>query len=169
MSNDRKFIYCNASGVISVREVINISETEEYLRGYCVKANAFRTFRKDRVLEDIDESSNIEERLQFHIENSPPPQETQANRSYTRKTNPSSAPEICFTGFKKADKIKLVELAESEDMLVRGAVTTNLEFLCCGYNAGPKKIEKARHHGVIILNESQFKTMLKTGEIPEGT
>lgn len=53
-------------------------------------------------------------------------------------------------------------------MVVRGAVTINLEFLCCGYNAGPKKIEKARHHGVIILNESQFKTMLQTGEIPEG-
>ncbi|MCI5225133.1 MAG: hypothetical protein D3918_00400 [Candidatus Electrothrix sp. AX2] len=167
MSNDRKFIYCNASGVISVREVLNTSETEEYLRGYCVKANAFRTFRKDRVLEDIDESSDIEERLQFHIENSSLSQKSQAIHSSSRISN-TSAPDICFTGFKKADKIKLAELAESEGMVVRGAVTTNLEFLCCGYNAGPKKIEKARHHGVIILSESQFKTMLKTGEIPEG-
>lgn len=167
MSNDRKFIYRNASGVISVREVLNISETEEYLQGYCVKANAFRTFRKDRVLENIDESSNVEERLQFHIENSSLTQKSQASRVSTRRSN-TSAPEICFTGFKKADKIKLVELAESEGMVVRGAVTINLEFLCCGYNAGPKKIEKARHHGVIILNESQFKTMLQTGEIPEG-
>ncbi|MCI5192690.1 MAG: hypothetical protein D3915_06125 [Candidatus Electrothrix sp. AU1_5] len=102
-----------------------------------------------------------------HAENSSLTQKSQASRVSTRRSN-TSAPEICFTGFKKADKIKLVELAESEGMVVRGAVTINLEFLCCGYNAGPKKIEKARHHGVIILNESQFKTMLQTGEIPEG-
>ncbi|CAK8715549.1 BRCT domain-containing protein [Candidatus Electrothrix gigas] len=137
------------------------------MQGYCVKANAFRTFRKDRVLENIDESSDVEERLQFHIENSSLTQKSQAIRAATRRSN-TSAPEIYFTGFKKADKIKLVELAESEGMVVRGAVTINLEFLCCGYNAGPKKIEKARHHGVIILSESQFKTMLQTGEIPEG-
>ncbi|MCI5179151.1 MAG: hypothetical protein D3911_07495 [Candidatus Electrothrix sp. AW3_4] len=108
MSNDRKFIYRNASGVISVREVLNISETEEYLQGYCVKANAFRTFRKDRVLENIDESSNVEERLQFHIENSSLTQKSQASRVSTKRSN-TSAPEICFTGFKKADKIKLVQ------------------------------------------------------------
>ncbi|MCI5150143.1 MAG: hypothetical protein D3916_12265 [Candidatus Electrothrix sp. MAN1_4] len=157
MSNDRKFIYRNASGVISVREVLNISETEEYLQGYCVKANAFRTFRKDRVLENIGESSDVEERLQFHLANSHPPQKQLSSHSY-----------ICFTGFKKSDKNKLIDLAKSHNMVIRTSVTYDLDFLCCGYNAGPKKIEKARHHGVIILSESQFKTMLKTGEIPEG-
>ena len=72
-----------------------------------------------------------------------------------------------FTGFKKDDKEKLFALAESEGLFVRSKVTSNLNFLCCGYNAGPAKIEKARQQGVIALTEAQFVTMLKTGEIPE--
>ncbi len=162
MSEDKRFVYRDALGVISSREVTNISETEEYIQGYCTKANALRTFRKDRILEDVDDSTIIDERLKYFIENSPPP-----HVRTPRRLNTSDAPEICFTGFKKADKIKLVELAESEKMFVRDSVTKNLEFLCCGYNAGPKKIEKSRHQGVLILNEEQFKTMLKNGEIPE--
>jgi len=161
MSENKSFIYRDALGVISYREVTNISETEEYMQGFCSKANALRTFRKDRILEDTDNSTDIQERMNFFIENSPSP-----HIPKPRRLNISGAPEICFTGFKKADKVKIVELAESEKMFVRDSVTKNLEFLCCGYNAGPKKIEKSRHQGAIILNEEQFKTMLKTGEIP---
>jgi NAD-dependent DNA ligase len=167
MADDKRFIYRDAQGVVSYREVTNISETEEYIQAFCKSANALRTFRKDRILEDINEPSNIEQRLQYHIENSPPQERPQSSRSYTRRLNTSGAPEICFTGFKKTDKIKLVEIAESEGMFVRDSVTKQLEFLCCGYNAGPKKIEKSRHQGAIVLNEEQFLTMLKTGEIPE--
>ena len=161
MNKNRSFIYRDALGVVTYREVADISETEEYIQGFCLKANALRTFRKDRILEHTDNSTDIEERLNFFIESSPPP-----HMPKPRRLNVSGAPEICFTGFKKADKVKLVAIAESEKMFVRDSVTKNLSFLCCGYNAGPKKIEKSRHQGAIILNEEQFKTMLKTGEIP---
>lgn len=167
MSNDKKFIYIDARGLVSYRDVVNISESEEYYQGHCIVANALRTFRKDRVLEEISNEADAEERLQFHIENSPPPQTKSPSRSYTRRINYSGAPEICFTGFKKADKLKLAEIAESAGMFVRDSVTKQLEFLCCGYNAGPKKIEKSRHQGAIILNGNQFHALLETGEIPE--
>lgn len=31
----------------------------------------------------------------------------------------------------------------------------------------PKKIEKARHQGVVTLSEDQFLALIETGEIPE--
>ena len=161
---DKKFIYCDARGVVSYWEVMNISETDKYIQGFCKNDNGFRTFRKDRVLEDIDNSTDHEQRLNYHIEHSPPPKET---RAYNRRANKSEKPEICFTGFKKIDKERLSKNAELAGMFLRDSVTKNLEFLCCGDNAGPKKIEKSRHQGAIILNENQFNEMLETGEIPE--
>ena len=75
--------------------------------------------------------------------------------------------DICFTGFGKAEKAKLTELAEDAGMVVRQSVTVFLNFLCYGPNAGPKKMEKARMQGVIALSASQFEDMIITGEIPE--
>jgi len=163
MSEIKKFIYQDARGNVTAREVENISESGEYLQGICLAASALRTFRIDRILEYVN-SSNIEQRLEFHIANCPPPK---AKGTSTRKTNTTGNPEICFTGFKKADKEALTKLAEESGMFIRASVTAYLDFLCCGYNAGPKKIEKARHQGVVALNENQLKEMLKTGEIPE--
>lgn len=74
--------------------------------------------------------------------------------------------EICFTGFVKAEKESLIDKAIAAGMHVRDGVAKNLHFLCCGYNAGPKKIESAREKGVLILVASQFIQMLETGELP---
>ena len=167
MSENTKFIYCDARGVISFRDIENVSKSEEYIQGYCANDKGFRTFRKDRVLEYVYESSNVDERLKYHIANHSPPREETPKRSYTKRLNTSNAREICFTGFKKEDKTRLAERAKSEGMFVRDSVTKQLVYLCCGYNAGPKKIEKSRHQGVIILSESQFLEMLETGVIPE--
>lgn len=163
MSESKQFIYQDARGNVTARKVENISESDDYLQAVCLKAGALRTFRLDRILEYVT-SATANERLQFHIANCPPPK---SKGSSTRRSNTSGNPEICFTGFKKADKEALTKLAEESGMFIRSSVTTYLDFLCCGYNAGPKKIDKARHQGVIALNESQFKAMLETGEIPE--
>jgi len=173
MSESTKFIYCDAHGVISYRDIANVSKTEEYLQGYCTQDNGFRTFRKDRVLEYVGEEANVDERLKYHIDSNPSPREESAQRegslrrSFIRRINTINAPEICFTGFKKEDKIRLSEKAKAAGMFVRDSVTKQLIYLCCGYNAGPKKIEKSRHQGAMILNELQFLELLETGEIPE--
>ena len=52
-------------------------------------------------------------------------------------------------------------------MTVRSSVTKQLNFICIGKNAGPKKMEAARKQGVVVLNENQFRVMVETGELPE--
>lgn len=163
MTELKQFIYQDARGNVTAREVENTSESGEYLQGICSRANSLRTFRLDRILEYVN-SSNIEERLAFHLEHCPPPRPKGIS---TKRNNAKGKPEICFTGFKSEDKKLLEELAEQSGMFIRTSVTASLDFLCCGYNAGPKKIEKARHQRVVALNESQFKELLETGEIPE--
>lgn len=159
-----EFIYKDSRGNITHRIIANISESSEYIQGICTKQNELRTFRKDRVLEYIIDSLSAKSRLIYHIDNNPKPR---VITSKPRKHNISCKSEICFTGFNKEDKEILVGIAESRGIFVRSSVTKTLNYLCCGYNAGPSKIEKSRHQGVVILTESQFKLMLETGEIPD--
>jgi NAD-dependent DNA ligase len=153
------FIYQDARGNVTAREITDISETEAYLQGYCHLANDLRTFRKDRVLEVLASGDDIESKVKHYISISPPP-----------KAPPKSHHllDVCFTGFKSEYKKRLKAMAESTGMVVRSSVTRSLNFLCCGYNAGPKKIEKARAQNVIALNEEQFVQLLETGEVPES-
>ncbi|EFK6636743.1 BRCT domain-containing protein [Escherichia coli] len=75
--------------------------------------------------------------------------------------------EVCFTGFKKTDKDRLKNSAISAGMIVRNDVTANLHILCCGRNAGPKKMEIAALKGTMILTESEFLDFLNLGVIPD--
>ncbi|MFQ2251690.1 BRCT domain-containing protein [Aeromonas hydrophila] len=81
--------------------------------------------------------------------------------------------EICFTGFDSAKKRELVALAEgaTNDMfVVRNSVTKTLDILCCGENAGPKKVADAQSKGIHIFDEEQFIKLLETGLITvDGT
>ena len=153
------FIYQDARGNITAREITEISETEAYLQGYCHLANDLRTFRKDRVLEVLSSSDDIGSKVDYYISTSPPPKAAPKSHHIL---------DVCFTGFKSEDKKRLKEMAENTGMIVRSSVTRNLNFLCCGYNAGPKKVEKARAQNVIALNEDQFVRLLETGEVPDS-
>jgi len=74
--------------------------------------------------------------------------------------------QVCFTGFGASKKQKLIDLANKNNFKVVSSVTKNLDYLCGGENAGPKKIEKAEAQGVQFLNENQFVHLIETGEIP---
>lgn len=152
------FIYQDARGNITAREITDISETEMYLQGYCHLVNDLRTFRKDRILELLSSDDDIELKLKYYISINPPPKAPSKSHHLL---------DVCFTGFKSDDKKRLKDMAENSGMVVRSSVTRSLNFLCCGYNAGPKKIEKARAQNVITLNEEQFTELLETGEAPE--
>jgi NAD-dependent DNA ligase len=155
-------IYRDAKGNITARQIHSISESGEHFQAVCLKARALRTFRKDRVLEYIENESEIDQRLAFHIENNPEP----APRRYQNSLNKL---EVCFTGFPGSEKVRLKEYAESAGLYVRTSVTKKLTILCYGNmeRAGPSKMDKARRQGVIVLSLPQFETMLNTGEIPE--
>ncbi|MBU3068268.1 hypothetical protein KOI40_00370 [Aestuariicella sp. G3-2] len=157
-----QFIYRNAKNEISIQNIENVSISDDHYQGISVSENKLKTYRKDRVLEMLSGNENPEERRQYHLENSDINEE-----ATSRFLNRLSKPEICFTGFKKDEKVKLTNLAEERGMFIRVNVTKNLDFLCCGYNAGPAKIENARKQGVVALTEHQFLELLTTGEIPE--
>lgn len=157
--SETTFIYRDAKGNITVRTVRDISETEDYLQGICLRSGDLRTFRKDRIIEEFPDKFSAETRLPHHISTNPPPKPPPRSHHLI---------DICFTGFKNNDKEKLTNLAQGAGMIVRDFVTKSLNFLFGGYNAGPAKIEKARKQGVVFLNESQFIQLLETGEMPEG-
>ena len=163
-SESQSFIYRDAKGNISLKEVTEISENEIYIQALCLNAGELRTYRKDRILEFIVDREHASERIQHYQATLPPPSHETHRPSWKRNT--TGALEICFTGFKAADKESLQKLAEDNGFLVRQAVTAQVSILVGGYNAGPAKTERARHQGAMILSEHQFKMLLETGEIP---
>ncbi|WP_413722746.1 BRCT domain-containing protein [Sodalis sp. RH24] len=157
----RNFIYINAKRIVRVFSLLQVSDSELHIQGICSQSNTLKTFRKDRIIEEfytLDDALSRYETLD----------KSQYDHYVTSPKKKPSLLEVCFTGFKKNDKDRLITLAEENKLLVRSSVTQNLQFLCCGYNAGPTKVTAARMKGVIILNEDEFGLMLETGEIPES-
>jgi NAD-dependent DNA ligase len=155
------FIYQSARGEITFRVVGGISEGDGYLQALDLVKGELRTFRLDRILERMDPGSleaEVMARLAHWKTISPEP---------TPRPRPAVGTlTVCFTGFKAADKVALGALAEAKGMFIRAGVSQDLSILVGGYNAGPAKLERARHQGVMILNEEQFRHLLESGEIP---
>lgn len=146
--------------------IVNKHDEPTHIQGWCVVNSSPRTLRVDRVIEIHD---SLEEAKEFFEEAK---RELDAKGFEFKTPEPTrlSSPDtmdVCFTGFAKNDKSELTNLAESKSMMVRQSVTKHLDVLCYGYNAGPKKLEKALSQGVMILNRQQFENLLSTGEVPE--
>lgn len=145
-----RFIYRSSNG-----------DTERYLEaysigkgcisGYCLISGGFRSFRIDRILRTLEGGlpDNIDV---FDVD-------------FAKETAHEEL-EICFTGFSSKLKSELSEKAASRGMKVRANVTQNLDFLCCGDNAGPSKINKAHYVGAIAISEEQFADLLEHGVLP---
>lgn len=154
------FVYINANGRIGVHSIQSISYSENHIQGICKNTDRIKTFRKDRILKQYNSPEQaIQECASFLPE------------SYSHLTKQSGPKkntfDVCFTGFKKADKERLVDKANEQGLTVRTSVTQSLQMLCCGYNAGPSKVSAARMKGTIIIDEPGFIHFLETGEIPD--
>ncbi|HGB3608669.1 TPA: BRCT domain-containing protein [Salmonella enterica subsp. enterica serovar Eastbourne] len=66
---------------------------------------------------------------------------------------------ICFTGFDKTKKSELIQIAKNRGFVIKNDVTTGLSYLCCGENAGPKKISKAKAIGAVLISENSFREL----------
>ncbi len=163
-----RFIYQDAKGDITAREVFVLAETDGYLEGRCVRADALRTFRKDRVLEFFSNPAEEAERLAYWLAH-PPALPVSDRRPDYRRSARNTGLEICFTGFAARDKARLKALAIENGMVVRESVTLGLDVLCIGRNAGPKKLEQALDQCAAILTEAQFVELLETGALPDET
>lgn len=67
--------------------------------------------------------------------------------------NPEGKFEVCFTGFRKADKERLQKMAFEAGFKVRSKPTKDLGVLVCGYNTGPSKLAVAKAQGADVVQE----------------
>jgi NAD-dependent DNA ligase len=143
------FIYFNIRQNVSAYTVKSLSEKGDYSYGFCIAANHLRTFRTNRIIERLEDDSQCAERLAYW----------QKNQDKIPKE--FIGPVIHFTGFKAADKARLTALATKNRMQVCTSATDYMDFLCCGYNASEKKIEKAEKNGAMIVTEDEFLALVK--------
>ncbi|TNI75430.1 BRCT domain-containing protein [Aeromonas media] len=176
-------LYLNNKGVLSAKRVAVYHTAPErnlvYGHQVTVAADAepltseyptFVSLRTDRVIDVFDTpeeavtafeqaEARYADRIQ-HIKSAPDYHGPKLPQDYSFK--------VCFTGFSKADKAGLTELAESAGMKVVTGVSASLDFLCCGDNAGWSKMKKANELGVPLVRDEQIRLLVETGELPES-
>lgn len=84
---------------------------------------------------------------------------------YSLKEKKEPKIEICFTGYNPTEKDHLTNIAIEKGFHIAKSITVNLNFLCCGSNAGEMKIKKAIEQNVILLTTDEFYNLIDTGEI----
>ena len=176
------FVYITTKNRIAAYALSNPMLCGDYIQGYCTTRGGYRTFRAERIFdffESLEQAENHVKKLRNTVLSDSSFDGWYSSRTnekrYKRYESPgmlqpldfSGLMEICFTGFKKADKERLILQAKEAEMIVRQDVTTNLHFLCCGYNAGPAKMEAARKKGTMILREPEFLALIDTGVLPD--
>ncbi len=170
MKNELICVYRNARGEGGVQHIIELQTKKantndyHYFIGWSVLQDKVKTLRSDRVLQTF----NTAEEAELALSKMDIPLSTH-REDYEPKYHISrpDAFDICFTGFKKADKEELTKLAQDNDINICKSITLHLDMLCYGYNAGPIKLRKAMNKGIFIVNREQFENFLETGEIPE--
>ena len=85
---------------------------------------------------------------------------------YSLKQKKEPKIEICFTGYNPNEKEQLSKIAVEKGFHIAKSITVNLNFLCCGSNAGEMKILKAKEQNVILLSTYEFHNLIETGEVP---
>ena len=63
---------------------------------------------------------------------------------------------ICFTGFTEADKKILSQLAAALNIQMKNSITSKVQILVCGPNAGPSKKAKCQECGIPIVQAEEF-------------
>lgn len=152
------FVYRDWANKETLRRLSNVREDDLYVYGYCEYSKGMRTFRRDRIVNLIDEE-NLAEYAHVPLPNVGIPQKI---------SEKDQCLEICFTGFKSQDRKMLEELASSKSILVRKSVTKNLDLLCIGDNAGPLKMQMAEHQGVCVITPDQLYDLVNDGVLPDG-
>lgn len=158
---DRKLVYGMQMTIATDNDLVEMS----------FECPTFVSLRTDRVLDVFEtQKEALEAYEQAHSRYADRIQQIKDDPSYHgRKLPPKDYSfKVCFTGFAKADKAELTELAEVAGMKVVTSVSASLDFLCCGDNAGWSKMKKANELGVPLVRHEQIRLLVETGELPES-
>lgn len=151
MPEQKLFIYRNIRGDVNPHDV-TVIQSDLIHFGAVHEERGFLTFRHDGVIEYCSSPEELEARFQYYQQNPQPLPEPRI----LKHRNPNKLPEVCFTGFKVDTKKELVQLAEKSFYIAKG-VTQKLDYLVCGFRAGPAKVAKASAQGVSLLTEEEFR------------
>ena len=69
---------------------------------------------------------------------------------------------IMLTGYKKADRESMGNLATEAGLAIRKTVSSSLDYLIAGENAGPSKMALADELGVEVVGGEEFEDWLST-------
>lgn len=149
------FVYQNIRGEVKEHTLQRWAEVGRYIRARSEDGTPL-TFRIDRVVSFLNGCDAF---LQNPVQEPPPKVEPRKPRD--------QRPQVLFTGFGKALRDELEAASDQAGLNVMKSVTQQLSYLCCGPNAGPIKMEKSRAQGVFILDETQLRALLESGELPD--
>lgn len=155
-----QFWYTDFKGNLTKRNVRINSLDDEYLEAFDLDKHEERTFRIERIDDEIVDLSTGELLSKAEWLNQHGIYTIHKRGNVKELIEEEYIEEICFTGFLKADRERLENLAEINGYTVRKGVTKNLDYLVCGKNAGPSKVAQAESQGVIILDEEEFLSMI---------
>lgn len=63
---------------------------------------------------------------------------------------------ICFTGFSETEKQELAKIQDKLGIIAKNSISRKVQFLICGPNAGPSKIEKCKELNIPIVSAEDF-------------
>lgn len=151
----RYILYVNGKGEVKPYFLEDVSESDIYIQA--IHDGKLKTFRQDRIIFEGDSFESLEQEVDSLLK---------AGDLIVKEPKVKALLEVCFTGFRKSEKIDLISYAESMKCQVRKSVTVGLDVLCYGDNAGPTKMRDARKKGILVLDKKEFISLLETGEIP---
>ena len=163
-----QFAYIDATGEYSDRRVVVRQLDGQCFQGLCLNRRATRTFRLDRVQGDITSeiSGEVQEPWTWARGLAKPKAKPAPGKPAPQAT-PAPAPaaeqvgEVLFTGFSRAERDELEQLADAHRWRVRKSITKNLTVLVAGPRAGEAKLAQARAAGVHVMEKSAFELLCK--------
>lgn len=150
-----RFVYRDADGNESTRELINFKLTAGKVRGVCLDRNAIRTFKLERVVTFLEG-----EELLYATESRAP------QRSEVPDPVRGGDPEITFSGFDAKTRAELEKTAKAHGFIVRKSVTKNLDYFVGGPRRSGAKLSEAEDKpGCNVIDKQGFLWLVATGEV----
>lgn len=150
-----RFVYRDADGNESTRELTNFKMSAGKVRGICLDRNAIRTFRLERIVEFLEG----EEQLYAT-------KATPRSRPEMPDAVRSGNPEITFSGFDAKTRASLEKTAQAHGFVVRKSVTKNLDYFVAGQRrSGAKLAEAEEKPGCSVIDKEGFLWLVATGEV----
>ena len=164
-SDTSYLVYKNRFNEVKPYAVLIIEESEKFLTVYDFSEEKVKTFKPEWVLDStpsLSEAFATSERIQEKYEIIP------RNKTGRHFANTEKYLEVCFTGFPKAEKERLTQLAKDNDLFVRTGIAQTLGLLVCGETSGWAKLKKASElHIPKVYGAEGFEKFLETGEVEE--